>query len=404
MAKKKYDDQTLFSEEYVEAKEQKPREDKVDEMVESIFSFPSTGLEHAQERQEKAGKAKGEPEATEYAYGPSEHYENKEAFKPTPRPEAPRDSYKDLTEVLGKSGGSIPLDSARYDNTPYEGLGANMISEKEAGIRRKEREAEWVRAGKLPWESITEAERRREKEGLKPVEKYPEEEPMDAVVRKVGRTSLNPIDAAVGAKGYLSENKLKYEASRYGITPEDFDKYKREGKLSTVKMIVDAGKQRELYQKGQEAREAKTRAETKGLTASTAKRYAETERIEATLPVGGRKLVQFGSSNFGQTPHYVNAAGTHGQMRSQFIPGQMSGVSTALANSRLEIARMKQRVLSGPGGNINAVQALMPQSDSTGIISRLAGNQGPKPPYGGGMGVFKPSVLTKLGALRPRRP
>ena len=245
------------------------------------------------------------------------------------------------------------------------------------------------------------------------------------------------VQGALKAKGYLSETKLKYDASKYGINPEQFDammnakEYDEKGNVIGPKKfkmhfagpkggkgyskevtageyianVVAEGKSKEMRLKTSEQAIKVSQATVKNIESSTALRYAREEQM-ATVPQGGRKLVQFGSGNFGQTPYYVNQADTHGAIRSQFLPGQMSGVSTSLANSRLEMARMKQRVLAGAGGNYGAVQALMPsQSQNMAVISRLSpsGNQGGRPPpYGGGMGAFKPSVLTKLGAIRKK--
>lgn len=232
--------------------------------------------------------------------------------------------------------------------------------------------------------------------------------------------SISDISGAVGglpggviaAKGAMSEAKLKWEASKYGITPEMFENAKKQNRLDEVKDVIFSGKTKEAGLKHAQTLDEKTRAETAALKAQAAQRYAKAEQMSSPeVPKGGRRLVQFGSTDFGQTPLYMNARGTHSQMRSQFIPGKASGVSNSLAASKLEIARMKQRVLSGPSeGGVNAVQLLQPKPNIAGLpstVARLAASSpranpvsklSPTSTYRPG-----PSILDKLSANK-RKP
>lgn len=207
------------------------------------------------------------------------------------------------------------------------------------------------------------------------------------VPKQVVETIAKAPDAVVRAKGSASEMKLKWEASKYGITSDDFERLKKEpGGLKTVSMWVAMGKKSDQALQSEKAREEKNKALTENIRSSTVKRYAETE---ARYPPGGRKLVQFGSTGFGQNPIYMNAYGTHGSVRSQYVPGQMTGVATGLANSRLEMARMKQRVLGGAGTRPDVVQVLQPTASPQKVISRLSST-----PWTSG---WQPSILQKLG-------
>ena len=308
----------------------------------------------------------------------------------------------------------------QYSNTPYEGIpiaNETMGQAQEREEARAKREKEWAIEKKLPWESPNEADKRRQKEGLSKVAKYEGESVINATYRNIKGTSLNPVDMFTGAKGYASESKLKWEASKYGITPEDFEKYKAGkmlrgysrkgepiygGSLAEVKAIIDQGRSRAAGLKHAETLDKKTKAETEALLAQATQRYA---KAEVTNPKSVNKMVQFGANDFGQTPIYITG-GSHGAVRQKFLPGQNTGVSTSLAASRLEIARMKERVLSG--GGTNAVQLLQPRSNIVGLptaVSRLAGGKhvnsvsklSPTGQYRMG-----PSILDKLSSFRKR--
>lgn len=220
----------------------------------------------------------------------------------------------------------------------------------------------------------------------------------DAQWRAVTSAPAGVVSSIIAAKGAASEAKLRWEASRVGIGQDEFNRYLngeeytykgKDGRIHTarrslndVKMLIDQGKAREATLKQQEAYRRKTDAETKALEAQAAQRYAKSEQIAAQVPSGGNRLVQFGwkEGSFGngdENKLYVNSQGAHGQIRQRYMPGQATGVSTSLANSRLEIARMKSRVLGGaPSGSINAVHALQPSYGGANIPStvlKLAG-------------------------------
>jgi hypothetical protein len=213
---------------------------------------------------------------------------------------------------------------------------------------------------------------------------------------KVAKATADPIGVAMTTIGGFSDAKLKLEAMKYGVLPSEFDDMTQTQKMA---LLTDIGKLK------------KSEAETKYVAAGALKRESESEaeasktRIRDTpvVPPGGRKLVQFGwkEGSFGQEPTYVNASGVHGQMRSQYIPGRMSGVSTALANSRLEIAKMKSRVLGGAGREYGRSDIIgsMPRQAPQSIISKLAGTRSNPT-----VGQFRqgPNVLQKLSTTRRR--
>ena len=238
----------------------------------------------------------------------------------------------------------------------------------------------------------------------------------DAEWKKVGQT-LNPISTVIGAKGYLSEAKLKLEASKYGITPENFEAAKAKGKLNEVRYLIDQGRGRELAQKQAEAYRRSTLATAKANEAQAAQRYAKADQAEAQVGKGGRKLVSFGHAegSFGEgQPIYLNQQGSHGSVRAKFLPGKATGVSTSLASSRLEIAKMKNRVLGGVNQENSgmAVQLLQPHSNVVGLpstVSRLASTN--ISTGQGGIGTisklspfgkprFGPSALSKLSVKK----
>jgi hypothetical protein len=161
-------------------------------------------------------------------------------------------------------------------------------------------------------------------------------------------------DTIVSAKGYWSEKKLKTEASKYGVTEKDFEQAKKEGKLSSVKLLVDQGKDREQERKNAKAREEKASAEAQHERMKAYGSQVKAEQADPTVPKGGLRLVQFGTKegSFGQEPIYVNAAGSHGSIRERFLPGAQTGVATAMARSRLAMAEMKGRVVPRSEGKV----------------------------------------------------
>jgi hypothetical protein len=308
----------------------------------------------------------------------------------------------------------------KYRKTQYEGiptLGTSIDKDEEHTkaheVARIEREKEWKIAKKLPWESTSEADKRREEEGYDTkVTKYPGEGAIDATFRNikgaVKSIPTNPIDVITGVKGYASEAKLKLEASKYGITPEHYERLKgtTEG-VDFIRETIGRGKSAEAGLKHAVSIDEKTKAEAAALRAQASQRYAKAEQI-SQVPAG-RKAIQFGSNAFGQSPIYITG-GSHGAVRQKFIPGQNSGVSTSLAASRLEIARMKERVLSGASGSgINAVRAMQPHANIGGLpsaVSRLAASSPRANPVSKlsptGQYRMGPSILDKLSSFRKR--
>lgn len=276
--------------------------------------------------------------------------------------------------------------------------GTMSISDEQAEEIRKEREFKWKEQGKLPGETA-----------------------IEATYRKV---TTNPLDIITGAKGYASETKLKWEASKYGITPQDFKKLKEGGSITvqvtgpkggkravSVKGLHGAysaimeGKKNEAMLKAQEAAIKQSEATTKSIGSSTATRYAALE--QAQVPKGGHKLVQFGwkEGSYGQEPIYMTQRGSHGAVRSQFVPNTGAGVKSSIARSRLGIAKMQQRALSGVGtGGIRAIQFLQPTPNvqRPTIISKLSGKASNTMVRLPSLSQQRPgpSILQKLGFKR----
>lgn len=406
VSQQKYD--RSLSPEYVEAKEQKPQKGTVDKIVESIFANQPKEPEYKKEsrfeplqekppRETYADMGKGKEkvayadmgkEKVEFAYGdmrPSSSYD-------TPRPTG-------LAEIPNETAVKHEGDKRFYD--------ARYIDSTEDILARDQREAMWKHEGKRPNESTLEATYRK--------------------VTAIPPGSFNPVDAAVGAKGYLSETKLKWEASKYGITPKEFDaiasgkgeyvigkdgnyKLVKGRTLADVRGVIDQGRAREAALKRSEALNKESEAKVKSMASQATKRYAEAERIEATIPKGGRKLVQFGweEGSFGQVPTYVNAAGTHGQIRSQFVPDQAAGVKSAIARNRLVMAQMRATAVPRsygrleirlPGGVPSEGGFGAPPPSPQRTIALLSPNKGYTPRSGYAVG---PSILQKLGAVRRR--
>jgi hypothetical protein len=411
----------LFTEgeQHVRAEEDKPSKKEMDDILGDLYP----------EKGEKQEPYKG------FDISGNKVSEDPERFERTRQAGSDR-----VGSGFGKDEFKEPKETGEYRDVPYEGIPEKPETVKQAAEReetRFKREQEWAVAKKLPWESTSDADKRREKEGLSKITKYGDETAIDATFRSIKSTSLNPVDFITGAKGYASEAKLKLDASRYGITPAEFERLKAGGSslititgvkggktqrevvgLHGVYLAIQEGKKNELAIKAAEASIKKSAAETSNIQSSTASRYAaiDASAPAATIPKGGRKLVQFGwkEGSFGQEPTYINPEGLHGQMRTGgkyggFVPRQGSGVASSLANSKLEISRMKQRVLSGAGGgSINAVQAMQPNSRGYGapsVINKLAGSHSNSvsklAPFG--QPKLGPSILDKLSANK-RRP
>jgi len=343
--------------------------DEIDMEVDSIASFPS-----------------GEPD--NYGRAESKKKEKKEKDE-TPFSTAEFEAVADFNKKESEGRDY----TAKERQAGLAGVKSYYADTPETIAKRKKYEKEMVESGAWSGDNVLDATFKKVEHGVKNV-------------------PLNPVDIATGAKGYASESKLKWEASKYGVTPTEFERMKNlPGGLVKIKEVVDIGKNRESGLKHAQTLDEKTKAETAALRAQAAQRFAKAEQIEnPQVPQGGRRLVQFGSTDFGQTPLYMNARGSHSQMRSQFIPGQASGVSNSLASSRLEIAKMKQRVLAGPNeGGVNAVQLLQPRANVVGLpstVSRLAASSPRANPVSKlSMTGYRPgpSILDKLSANR-RKP
>lgn len=334
MAKKK--DEVLFSGEYVSGKEGKPSKEELKEITKSIDSFSK------EPRYEKKLGDEGLFYTTE-----------KEKKGKRPPKEGDLGYYN-----KDQPGYSSELEKGDVELIP---LGRGDV----LGPARKE-------------EIIDKENLFKDKYG------YPGQRIVEGTYRRV--SNVNPVETVIGAKGYLSEKKLKLEASRYGITGSDFENFKNQGKLAIVKNIIDTGKSRELARKKDEAFINRSEAATRGIESSTTKRYAEVARIEAQVPKGGRRLVQFGTTNFGNAPIYLNAGNTHSSIRERYTPSTASGVQNSIQNSRFVLAQLRQNVVGGGYGVGNPKVTI--------VVSRLAGkNNGP---------TLGPSVLQKLSNFRRR--
>lgn len=357
----------LFSEEYVEGKERKLKDKELDEMAESISkdSFKEP-------KYEKEGglfdveKKREERKPVDTPFGKDTSGEKWEAPK-----EGTIKGYRsELEDVEYKQ--SVPMYAGTVD-----------ISEKQAAEIRAEREAKWKAQNKLPGENI-----------------------IQGTYRKV---TSNPLDVIAGAKGYASESKMKLEASTYGITPAEFEQKKAAGKLWEVKAWIDDRKKRALQQKKEEAYVKRIIGETRAVEATAAKR--EQQVAQAEIPKGGNKIVYFGSKNFGQSPIPVNAAGSHGDIRSRYLPGQQTGVATSLANSRLAMAQLRERAVPRGSSGVSIPSALMPNQQPqymAGVpntVVKLSANAGSRSVSK--LGNFShptpgPTILQRLSAIRKR--
>lgn len=351
-----------------------------------------------------AGSSKGEVEGLSYGTAPryiEPAYSNEppeSRFKVDERKERPR-----VKSGLGEDYSAADVakrEEAQYSGKFYEGIPTTdetMLQAAERETARANREAEWAAAKKFGWETPAEADIRRAKEGdFTKIERYGGETAPDATVRRIKQSlsdpnTFNPFNAAQSAGGYIDENKLRLQASKYatqyGVSPKDWEKAKKSGDFSKIAQVVNAAKSREATIARTKAMDELTRAQAAATRAQASQRYAKAEQIETAARPGG-KLVQFGAKNFGQTPIYVNGHGSHGAIRERFLPAKGSGVSSSIANTRLVLAKMHQNVLGGRTGAgvhlpslASNVQVLQPRTTSPTVrtISKLSSFSQPKP-------------------------
>lgn len=90
------------------------------------------------------------------------------------------------------------------------------------------------------------------------------------------RAILNLPGWLISVKGKLSAFKIKWEASSYGIPPEQIDQ--KEAGLHKAYTSISEGKRNEAALKYREASIRRVDAEAHNIDASTAARYAKVKR------------------------------------------------------------------------------------------------------------------------------
>ncbi|MEO0272628.1 MAG: hypothetical protein ABIM30_06020 [candidate division WOR-3 bacterium] len=162
-------------------------------------------------------------------------------------------------------------------------------------------------------------------------------------------SKVNPIDMLVQTKAALSELKLKLEASKYGITPEQFEEAKKskEG-LYGVWEKIKKGQEAEMASRSKEANIQKIYADAYAERAQGVQRYA---RAEKTLydDASDKRLIQFGFKGFvgDSEPIYLYSSGSHSAVRAKILP-KTTSLKPDKMETKIAMLRMRESLLSPP--------------------------------------------------------